>query len=70
MYISELLELLNDEEAYIRFESLEILASLLDQLDPADIETEFVKEVLKTIEANDEEEIQARLAELIGRIVF
>jgi len=30
VYISELLELLNDEEAYIRFEALEILASLLD----------------------------------------
>jgi hypothetical protein len=70
MYISELLELLNDEEAYIRIEALEILTSYLDQLDAADIENEYVKEVLRTTEAHDTEDIQARLAELLGKIVF
>ena len=57
IYISELLELLNDEEAYIRVEALEILIQYLDQLDPVDIENEFVKEVLRTANAGDAEEI-------------
>jgi hypothetical protein len=67
--LSELLELLNDEESYIRIEALEILTEFLNQLTPEDIENEFVKEMLKTIEA-DNEEIQLRLAEIIGKIVF
>jgi hypothetical protein len=41
----------------------------LNQLTPEDIENEFVKEILKSIEA-DNEEIQVRLAEIIGKIVF
>jgi hypothetical protein len=52
VYISEILELLNDEEAYIRIEAIEILIDYLDQLEAVDIEKEFVKEVLKTIEAD------------------
>jgi hypothetical protein len=60
---------LNDEESYIRIEALEILTEFLNQLTPEDIENEFVKEMLKTIEA-DNEEIQLRLAEIIGKIVF
>ncbi len=69
IYLSELLELLNDEESYIRIEALEILTEFLNQLTPEDIENEFVKEMLKTIEA-DNEEIQLRLAEIIGKIAF
>jgi hypothetical protein len=60
---------LNDEESYIRIEALEILTEFLNQLTPEDIENEFVKEILMTIEA-DNEEIQLRLAEIIGKIVF
>jgi hypothetical protein len=60
---------LNDEESYIRIEALEILTEFLNQLTPEDIENEFVKEMLKTIEA-DNEEIQLRLAEIIGKIAF
>jgi chromosomal replication initiation ATPase DnaA len=60
---------LNDEESYIRIEALEILTEFLNQLTPEDIENEFVKEILKSIEA-DNEEIQVRLAEIIGKIVF
>jgi hypothetical protein len=60
---------LNDEESYIRIEALEILTEFLNQLTPEDIENEFVKEMLKTIEA-DNEEIQLRVAEIIGKIVF
>lgn len=69
IYLSELLELLNDEESYIRIEALEILTEFLNQLTPEDIENEFVKEMLKTTEA-DNEEIQLRLAEIIGKIVY
>jgi hypothetical protein len=60
---------LNDEESYIRIEALETLTEFLNQLTPEDIENEFVKEMLKTIEA-DNEEIQLRLAEIIGKIAF
>jgi hypothetical protein len=69
VYISELLELLTDEEAYVRIEALEILTHFLDKLPPEEIENEFVKEVLKTMEA-DIEDIQIRLGDLIGRIVY
>lgn len=68
IYLSELLELLNDEEAFIRIEALEILTDYLNFLTPEDIESEFVKEMLKTSDA-DNEEIQLRLAEIIGKIV-
>ena len=61
--------MLNDEESYIRIEALEILTEFLNQLTPEDIENEFVKEMLKTTEA-DNEEILLRLAEIIGKIVY
>lgn len=69
IYLSELFELLNDEESYIRIEALEILTDYLNYLTPEDIENEFVKELLKTTEA-DNEEIQQRLAEIIGKVVY
>jgi hypothetical protein len=69
IYLSELLELLNDEEAYIRIEAIDILTDFLGQLDPVDVEVEFVKSVLLTAQ-EEIEEIQLRLAEMIGRIVF
>jgi hypothetical protein len=55
IYLSELLELLNDEEAFIRIEALEILTDYLNLLTPDDIESEFVKEMLKTTDADNEE---------------
>jgi hypothetical protein len=69
IYLSELLELLNDEEAYIRIEAIDILTDFLGQLEPVDVEVEFVKSVLHTAQ-EEIEEIQLRLAEMIGRIVF
>lgn len=51
-YIGELIELLNDEEAYIRIEALETLTEFIDQLEPADVENEYMKEVLHTIQAD------------------
>jgi hypothetical protein len=48
IYLSELLELLNDEEAYIRIEAIDILTDFLGQLEPVDVEVEFVKSVLHT----------------------
>jgi hypothetical protein len=38
-------------------------------LTPEDVENEYVKELLKTTEA-DNEEIQQRLAEIIGKVVY
>jgi hypothetical protein len=55
IYLSELLEFLNDEEGYIRIEALEILTDFLIYLTPEDIENEFVKEFLKSTEADVEE---------------
>jgi hypothetical protein len=69
IYLCEVLELLNDEEEYVRIEAIDILTDLLGKLDIADIENEYVKEVLRTAEA-DVEEIQFRLAEMLGRIVY
>ncbi len=69
IYLTELFELLNDEESYIKIEALEILTEFLNQLTTEDIENEFVKEMVKTTAA-DNEEIQLRLAEIIGKIVY
>lgn len=69
MYMPELIELLNDEEAYIRIEALDVMADHLDHLEGNDLESEFVKEVLRTASA-DVEEIQTRFAELIGKIAY
>ena len=68
VYVGELLELLQDEEAYIRIEALEILTKYLEHLEKSDIDGEYVHEVLRTLNA-DVEEIQIRVAELIGLIV-
>lgn len=59
MYITELLELLGDDEVYIRIEVLEVLTSLLDSLDETDIINEYVTAVLHTLEKEESEEIQA-----------
>lgn len=50
-----MLELLNDEEAYIRIEALDILTQYIDQLEPHDIENEFLKELINTSRADVEE---------------
>ncbi len=55
IYLSEVLELLNDEEAYIRIEAIEILTEFLDKLEIVDVENEYVKEVLRTTEADVED---------------
>lgn len=34
MYLPELIELLNDEEAFIRIEALETMTEILQKLDP------------------------------------
>ena len=68
LYISELIELLNEEEAYIRIEALEILAHFLKDLEPPDVEAEFVKELLHSLEA-DIEDIQIRMGQILGLIV-
>jgi HEAT repeat protein len=68
VYVCELLELLQDEEAYIRIEALEIVTKYLDHLEREDIEGEYVNEVLRTLNA-DVEEIQTRIAEAIGPII-
>ncbi len=53
--MGELLELLQDEEAYIRIEALEILTKYLDHLDKSDIDGEYLNEVLRTLTADVEE---------------
>ena len=44
---------MNDEEAYIRIDALDILTSYLDQLPLEDIENEYMKEVVRTAAAPD-----------------
>lgn len=69
MYVPEIIELLNDEEAYIRIEALEIITDSLQYLDVDEIEKEYVQAVIKTIDVGIEEIVQ-RLAQLIGKIVY
>jgi hypothetical protein len=61
VYIPELIELLNDEESYIRIEALEIMTDFLDYLEPSEVETEFMQAFLRTMDVGIEE-ITIRLA--------
>ena len=61
--------MLNDEEAYIRIEALEIITDLLEYFDPQEIESEYIPAVLSTVD-EENEEIVLKLAELIGKIAY
>lgn len=49
VYVGELLELLQDEEAYIRIEALEVVTKYLEHIERPDIEGEYISEVLRTL---------------------
>ena len=67
-YVPELIELLNDEETYIRIESIEIMTEILHLIDNEIVEKEFVPAVLNTMEVSIEE-IQNRIAKIQGVII-
>ncbi len=69
VYEPELIELLNDEEAYIRIEAIEIVTEVMDELDEDVIVREFIPALLSIIESSIEE-IMLQLASLIGKIAF
>ena len=54
-YLPELIELLKDEEAYIRIEALDIMTDLLSQFEVSIIEDEYIPVVLDTIDIQIEE---------------
>jgi hypothetical protein len=68
-YLPEVIELLNDEEAYIRIEAIEILTEILELMTVELIEKEFMPVILNTMEATIED-IILRLANIIGKIVY
>ena len=68
-YLPELIELLKDEEAYIRIEALDIMTDLLSQFEVSIIEDEYIPVVLDTIDIQIEE-IEQKLAQMLGKIVY
>lgn len=64
-----MIELLNDEEAYIRIEAIEILTDILELMNTEIIEKEFMPVVFNMMEATIED-IILRLANIIGKIVY
>jgi hypothetical protein len=68
-YLPELIELLNDEEAYIRIEALEIMTEILELMSAEIVEKEFIPVIFNTMEATIED-IILRLANIIGKIVY
>ena len=69
IYLPELIELLNDEEAYIRIEAIEILTEILELMSTDLVEKEFIPAIFNTMEATIED-IILRLANIIGKIVY
>ncbi len=69
IYLPDLIELLNDEENYVRIEAIEACAEVIDRMEIEDIEKEFIPIVLNIIECYTED-IITRLAALIGKIVY
>lgn len=68
-YLPEVIELLNDEEAYIKIEAIEILTEILELMNMDMIENEFMPAIFNTMEATIED-IILRLANIIGKIVY
>jgi hypothetical protein len=60
---------LNDEEAYIKIEAIEILTEILELMNMDMIENEFMPAIFNTMEATIED-IILRLANIIGKIVY
>ena len=67
-YLREMIELLNDEESYIRIEALEIITDMLEYVERGYIEKDYISAVLDAMNAGIEE-IVLRLAKIIGLIV-
>ena len=70
LYLPEIFELLNDEESYVRIEVIEAILEILEHLQIETIETQFIPNFLKALVlSNNHDEIIARMAKMIGRIV-
>ena len=69
MYLPEIYELLNDEDAYVRIEAIEAILEVLDHIEPNKIEQEFIPNFLKALVfENNHDGIIARMGKMIGRI--
>ncbi|MFS8159900.1 MAG: hypothetical protein ACMG6E_06765 [Candidatus Roizmanbacteria bacterium] len=60
---------MNDEEAYIRIEAIEIMTEILEHLSTEMVEKEFIPVIFNTMEATIED-IILRLANIIGKIIY
>lgn len=69
VYLPEVIELLNDEESYIRIEAIEILTENLKLMSEDIMDKEFLPVIFTTIDSQIEE-IQLRLAQIIGKIAY
>jgi hypothetical protein len=70
IYLPEIYELLNDEESYVRIEVIEAILEILEHLSLETIETQFIPNFLKALVIqNNHDEIIARMAKIIGRVV-
>ena len=69
IYLPELIELLNDEEAYIRIEALEILTDILGEIDVETVEKDYLPNLINTFDVGIEE-IDLRMAKIIGNVVY
>lgn len=70
VYLPEIYELLNDEESYVRVEVIEAILEILEHLQLNIIETQFIPNFLKALViSNNHDEIIARMAKMIGRVV-
>jgi hypothetical protein len=69
VYVPELIELINDEEAEVRIEAMAILTDFLGSLDVATIESDYLPLVFSIMEAGIED-INIKLAEIIGKVVY
>ncbi len=69
IYIPNLIELLNDEESYIKIEGIACTVEIMDKLSQEEIEKEFIPVVFNVIDCNVEE-IMIRLSHMLGKIVY
>ena len=68
-YVNELIEFLNDEEAYIRIEAIEIVTEVLDELDEEVIEREYIPALMSIMDIANED-ITLKFSSIMGKIAF
>lgn len=70
LYLSEVIELVGDEELTIRLEAIEAVTHVLERVKNQKVEKELMPAVLKLLEKVDYVEITRKVSSFFGQLVY